>query len=121
MDSGTCRCVAVFDILCGDSRDSAVHVHDVLIGADFEFAGVQTGNVFVLPFFLSLVVLPFVVWIDVKRVNRIHDSSYKWWAWVIASFIPLIGWLPALTWLVRRRSTVQNEASESPDKALSAD
>jgi hypothetical protein len=93
----------------------------VLIGADFEFAGVQTGNVFVLPFLLSLVVLPFVVWIDVKRVNRIHESSHKWWAWVISSFIPLIGWLPALAWLVRRRSTVHNEDSESPDKAHSAD
>ena len=52
---------------------------------------------------LGMLGLYLAVVLDVKRVNRVHGSEFRWYAYGIPAAIPLIGWLFGLLWLARKR------------------
>jgi uncharacterized membrane protein YqjE len=41
--------------------------------------------------------------LDVKRMNRVYGTGFKWYAYGIPAAIPLIGWVFGLVWLLRKR------------------
>jgi len=77
----------------------------VIAGMETEIAGVPPEDLFILPFAMSLFVLTFAVLGDIGRVNRIYGTNHKWWVWVLPSMIPIVGFIPALGWVLRRRKT----------------
>ena len=81
-----------------------------------ELAGVPTEDIGVTFLILSFFVFPFTVYADVRRVNRLYNTDHKWWLWTFLSMIPFIGFIPALAWVWRRRSTEYIDREQTPPK-----
>jgi len=76
-----------------------------VVGAEIQIGGVSTADIFIIPFILSLFILPLSVLADLGRVNRLYGTNHKWWIWVVPAMIPFIGFIPAILWIWRRRKT----------------
>lgn len=85
----------------------------VIVGGEMEVAGVPTEDLFLIPFMMSIIFLALTVLTDIGRVNRLYNTNHKWWAWVLPSMIPFIGFIPAIAWIWRRRKTEQANQQQS--------
>lgn len=88
----------------------------VIIGSEIEVAGVPPEDLFMIPFTMSMFIFAFTVYADVRRVNRLYNTDHKWWLWTFLSMIPFIGFIPALAWVWRRRSTEYIDQEQTPPK-----
>jgi len=73
-------------------------------GMETEIAGMSTEDLITVLLIVTIAIFPFTVLTDIARVNRIYDTNYNWWVWAPPSMIPVVGFIPALGWLWRRRS-----------------
>jgi len=77
----------------------------IIVGGDVATAGGDPFYLFMILFSSSLITLAYTVLGDVGRVNRIYGTNHKWWVWALPSMIPIVGFIPALGWVLRRRKT----------------
>lgn len=75
----------------------------IVVGTDVRIGGVPTEDIFIIPFAISMAIIPSTVLSDLGRVNRLYNANYRWWVWVVPAMIPFIGFIPAVVWIWRRR------------------
>jgi hypothetical protein len=76
----------------------------IVVGTEIDLAGLTSEDLLGITLILSMTVLSFTVIADVGRVNRVYDANYRGWLYGLPAVLPLVGFIPALIWIWRRRS-----------------
>lgn len=87
---------------------NAVIVTGVMISLSvWVVAVLELETAMIVSLIAGLAVLGLGVTVDVERTNRVYGTGFRWWFWGVLAVIPLIGWIPAIGWMIRRRRSLR--------------